>query len=87
MSNYSIQFTNKNLLTDIKSYLSNVPSYVIVSGDMGSIIIIRRLSINHPLEELVMDYDSWYNDTLMNEYKLFINGFTQACHPTIVNQL
>ncbi len=84
-SKYTLKYTNKCLFNNINTWLINGPSYCIISDSMGTIIIVRRMSPKHPLEELRMDYDDWHNDTLMNEYKQFINNYTQVDHPLIVN--
>jgi hypothetical protein len=65
-----------DMINKINKLLIDAPSYVIIAGEMGTMIIARRYNKNCDLEYFYMDSDSWYNETVVSEYKQFIESYT-----------
>jgi len=66
-------------LQQIRTYLKELPSYLIVYIGQGCNTYIRRKEINSELEGIIIQADDWnYNPKIIDELNEFKNGYTEV---------
>lgn len=78
----TLKYLNNSLVSTVINYLKPYPSYIVICGDMGSQLYIRRLSSSSPLEEELITSDDLYE--IIDR---FIEGYALIETPPIINNL
>jgi phage FluMu protein Com len=78
-----LKYLNKELVSTVNNYLKPYPSYVIICGDMGSQLYIRRLSPSSPIQEELITSDDLYERNI----DTFVEGYAFIETPPIINNL
>ena len=78
----NIQYLKKDLINKVNSMLKSYPSYIIIPCDMGSMIYVKRVGDNNPIQELMIGPDDVHiSSDFINGYALVENTLK------VVNQL